>query len=952
MIQPVRSIRFAARKMPSVAIPLLAAFTTGGWNGALLSRPQAADLPSGSTVIEGNAVIAATGNTLNINAGSDRTIINWDSFNIGSGHTAQFDLPNNGSAILNRVTTPGSISHIDGVLNSNGTVYLVNPNGIVVSNSGTINTQGFLATTLDVNNQQFMNGQINLDASGSSGTISNEGTITTASGGAHLIAGSIFNGGTIESNGGSINLIAGGSVKLDNGLVLHQASLDTVVNGISPAAGVIHNSGTIRATGAVEVDGGVYLVNPGGRILHDGTIKTNHSNTQITAAAIHAPGKIEIEGSGNTQIKALSNQSDALVMSGSVTKTGPVASELSISAHGGVQITGKIDATGSGGLNTVIEAGVGATSQGTLTIGQDIHTGGGNLDVISDSAITFNGNLYSDGGNILFRAGDLSTTTSNNATVSLNGDKVISSGTGDVALMVERSPTGGRIIVDSTGHLTLTPSGIRWEGIGEQLDFVGSLHNGDLIVTHDMNWLTVRDFGNLTGFTLGKTDSSNSLLIHSPIAVAGPITLIGRTVSFMSNTTLDTRRSLPGEGNIRIESRGGLGIRAPIYANGNIDLISGSVMTLDAPITSFGEHRINLDSGFHIYTYSDAHIVGHELLVKASGDALFSNANDVNLLAVAKTHDFRFTDINGLTIGSIDDAHGIPASGKVAVSSWYGDIVVQRDILSGSPTGVAVMINAGRDAAAGDARGGNIVLNDNVKIRGALRSQVHLYSGSINDSSGLPQLAGLGSGRFRYNSDEVTSNFTRALQTGVNVIYREQPVITVGINNQTMTYGGTVPNLTYNVNGLRNGDSIAQLFPNRGVDLQGSYDADGHLVVGTHPLAGIGFTTTDVGYQIAAVRPGTLAVNSIAPFHPEPHIRDQVDPWDEGSNNAILRPSVVRNRLPANWYADHRHKLTFDDTNPNYFWNEGPEIYLDATGNPPPEYAFQGLGPGIQVSPK
>ena len=40
----------------------------------------------------------------------------------------------------------------------NGQIYLINPNGIVVGPNGVINTQGFVGSTLDITNEEFLNG--------------------------------------------------------------------------------------------------------------------------------------------------------------------------------------------------------------------------------------------------------------------------------------------------------------------------------------------------------------------------------------------------------------------------------------------------------------------------------------------------------------------------------------------------------------------------------------------------------------------------------------------------------------------------------------------------------------------------------------------------------------------------------------------------------------------------
>src|SRR6056297_1489703 len=116
---------------------------------------QAPALPSGADVVAGQVAISATGNVMSVNAATSRAIVNWDSFNVGAGNVANFNLPDANSAILNRVTTPNMPSTIAGAINSNGNVYLVNPSGIMVTSSGMVNTNGFTASTFDIANSEF-----------------------------------------------------------------------------------------------------------------------------------------------------------------------------------------------------------------------------------------------------------------------------------------------------------------------------------------------------------------------------------------------------------------------------------------------------------------------------------------------------------------------------------------------------------------------------------------------------------------------------------------------------------------------------------------------------------------------------------------------------------------------------------------------------------------------------
>ncbi|MEZ6116553.1 MAG: filamentous hemagglutinin N-terminal domain-containing protein [Pirellulaceae bacterium] len=292
------------RKQWQHSLGVLLASTTS----TLVCSDVFAQTPSGANVVAGSAVVANAGPTLNVNASTNRTIVNWDSFSVGANHTANFNLPSANAAILNRVTSANLPSNINGALNSNGHVYLVNPSGIVVGSQGMVNTNGFTASTFDVSNSEFMaGGKLTFRDQGGSGSIINYGSIQTGEGGAHLIANQIANHGSIASNGGNVTLSGGGTVTLENGTTYVQASMETLSNGISPTAGLIQNTGTIRATGAASIGGEVYLVNPNGNILHDGTIaahnvnpdgKTTGGHVQLEAESIELNALSSIDASG------------------------------------------------------------------------------------------------------------------------------------------------------------------------------------------------------------------------------------------------------------------------------------------------------------------------------------------------------------------------------------------------------------------------------------------------------------------------------------------------------------------------------------------------------------------------------------------------------------------------------------------------------------------------------
>src|SRR5438132_12131955 len=156
--------------------------------------------PKGESVVAGQAGFTRAGSSLKITT-SDRAIINWQDFSIQNGETTQFSQPSSSSVTLNRVVS-GNPSAIFGDLRANGQIYLINPNGILIGESGRIDTGGFLASTLDVSNQEFLSGKEIHFFGPSKAAISNHGSITTSAGDVILVGRQIQNSGSISAKNG------------------------------------------------------------------------------------------------------------------------------------------------------------------------------------------------------------------------------------------------------------------------------------------------------------------------------------------------------------------------------------------------------------------------------------------------------------------------------------------------------------------------------------------------------------------------------------------------------------------------------------------------------------------------------------------------------------------------------------------------------------------------------
>ncbi|WP_018434841.1 two-partner secretion domain-containing protein [Paraburkholderia atlantica] len=253
-------------------------------------------LPQGGHYVAGAGTISSQGNALLVTQpGPTRGVIDWNSFSVGIHNRVRFD--NGSGATLNRVTG-GSPSAILGRLSATGSVYLINPQGIVVGPSGVVTTGGrFVASTLDACNCAFIKGEALTLSGESNASVINLGKISSSGGDVFLIArGAVVNAGTIKAPGGTAELAVGEQVLLRDStsskqVFVQTGSDGTVVNSGRIAAAQINlqaadgnvfalagGGARIRATGTANRDGHVWLVADTGHVEQSGTITARNAD--------------------------------------------------------------------------------------------------------------------------------------------------------------------------------------------------------------------------------------------------------------------------------------------------------------------------------------------------------------------------------------------------------------------------------------------------------------------------------------------------------------------------------------------------------------------------------------------------------------------------------------------------------------------------------------------------
>lgn len=212
-------------------------------------------LPQGGKVVSGQARIDAAGNALTITQNSSRSVIDWNGFSIGETGSVNFVQPSADSATLNRVTGQTS-SVISGRISANGQVFLVNPNGIAITSTGTVQVGGgFVASTLDIDTADFNAGRLGFVGKGGSAAVSNAGAISSAPGSfVGLIGGTVSNSGTINVPLGRVGLGSGEMVTLNpTGDGFLQVAIPTNATAGNSRA-LIDVTGRIKSTGGrVEI---------------------------------------------------------------------------------------------------------------------------------------------------------------------------------------------------------------------------------------------------------------------------------------------------------------------------------------------------------------------------------------------------------------------------------------------------------------------------------------------------------------------------------------------------------------------------------------------------------------------------------------------------------------------------------------------------------------------------
>jgi filamentous hemagglutinin family protein len=395
---------FSKRKQLSfLMFPLVAAMF---WCGASLPA-HAQVLPTGGVVVLGGATFNnSAANKLVVTtqngAGGNHSVINWNTFSIGSGATTQFVQPNAASLSINRVVT-NTPSAIFGTLSSNGQLVLVNQSGIAVGAGAYVDTAGFTASAVGMGEADAIAGRLRFAGSGlsnSNGALTVAGNIISRGGDVVLIAPSIDLAKTavVQAQGGSVLLAAGHSVEVTGrgleGITLQvQAPADQVLNlgtlkgdAVGIFAGSLKHSGMIQAVQA-DLQGGKVVLKALGGLEVDGVVDAS-SQTGKGGVVLATADTVLLKNGAVIDVSGATGGGQALIGGGLQGHDARISNARQTTVEAGAQIKANATVQGDGGTaivwsndKTAVHGSIAARGAGPGGNGGLIETSGHMLDV-------------------------------------------------------------------------------------------------------------------------------------------------------------------------------------------------------------------------------------------------------------------------------------------------------------------------------------------------------------------------------------------------------------------------------------------------------------------------------------------------------------------------------------------------------------------------------------------
>lgn len=656
--------------------------------------------PVGPAIVNGTASFAQQGSTLTI-TNSNGAIINWQGFSINANETTRFIQPSASSTVLNRVVTQDP-STLLGSLQSNGRVFLINTAGIMVGQGARIDVAGFVASTLNISDQDFLANRLNFSATPNAGNLSNAGAITTPTGGSvYLVAANVENTGVINTPGGETILAAGQTVQLidtstpgvkvtitgDQNQATNLGAIVAESGRIGIAGVLVKNSGALNASSVVSEGGRIFL-----RATKDAIVD---GNSQISATGAKG-GQIEVLGNrvavtDNAQLDVSgSNGGGTVLVGGDYQGKNPDVQNAQVT-YFGPQASIKADATDNGnGGKVIVWADDTTRAYGSISARGGANGGdGGFVEVSGKQHLEFaaqadtsaplgqTGTLLLDPTDITI-VGGLTTPTGSftlgaysgvNATDSI-GWTNIESQLGSNNVVIQTSSAAG-----GTGNITVS----------------GSPSSASLAITHTSSW------GSFTNTYSNLYSSNNklSLLAENAVTISAPFGnagtgaieiiagwdgslaspnlipnyTVGKNITFSGSGGIVTNGALTLKAADTIQINATTGYTGIDMNTGNLTMVANRII-LDASTATSNNFSAQIaTNGDQSFTVGYGGTNGQLQLMGANTTSVYGGRASIDRFDGSGGQNFTFLNGSNLTL------LGGSGNGTVPAGQWTGDCV-------------------------------------------------------------------------------------------------------------------------------------------------------------------------------------------------------------------------------------------------------------------------------------
>ncbi|WP_299975428.1 filamentous hemagglutinin N-terminal domain-containing protein [uncultured Pseudoteredinibacter sp.] len=584
--------------------------------------------PEGGRVVQGVGNIEQNANITNVNQVSDLLTVEWSSFDLDSQEVVNFLQPNNHAWVLNHILQNGP-SQINGQINANGNVLLINPRGMIFGENALINAGSFTASSLWLDKEDFLNGHFYFkDVDPSQGRIINHGLISAATGGfVNLLGESISNEGILSANMGYVSLAAGSELYLtfDDQNFLGVKVTQEVINNDAGLKAAIDNKGKIEGESA--------------RVIMQA-----ESAKDLFDLAVNHEGVVEA--------------------------TGFDGGEVSIAANGAIKINGNIDSSGDNNSGSVDIAGKSVELLGDIVARGDV---GGRVwvqaeDIQLAALATVDVSGQFGGGQALIGGGYLGRLEGFR-----NAQNLYVAGGAKIYADAKQSGNGGEVILwsDNSTH---------FHGL---ISAQGGTQSGDggLVETSSLNQLSVSGKVS-THARSGQTGTwlldPGELEIVTGMA-AGPNQISVSTIDLVNNnvviTTSDYDAGMAGSGNLTLSA--------------DISSVSGNSLTLQAETDIILNNNINITGDINLDAQNQVFINSNITAANINLDMLSYSVDPTALLSTAGSLSFNYKtgnhaldlnnlglDFNNISASAINFNLGAGGSNSLSASTTGSDFFI------------------------------------------------------------------------------------------------------------------------------------------------------------------------------------------------------------------------------------------------------------------------------------